>query len=311
MIKIKLKKLREEKDAGEQKLNSIQKHNLNILLNDNYTAGHGAKRGQYLNIADNFLDDLGSQHYERTGNPDVLNNVYALNTREFMTKVVQGVPSLSSSKITNAITGDSYGKIFKLDNEHILKLFLGGVNVKSDMKWYNKCYKNMFRASKGKPTMLPVYGEPGKLTIGSYFVWYVEMAEVIPFDKFAERTGRFEDPDGIISQTKALFLELYDVRGIRNFDELVKEFISFIFPGKHAAFHHSFKPDEEGEDEEKLAIDVEEIIKTLNPLSRKEVVALLRVFFDMRSMGIKLSDVASRNMGVLAQDPETIVIFDR
>lgn len=300
MIKIKIKNcIREGKDSQiDSGLNRVQKYNLNFLLQKEY---EHSNRGAGDTIVDNFIEDMASQDFDRTGDFDIYDKLDSeVNPVDIMRVLVEQSPSLKSSKISQAITGDSYGKIFKLNNQHILKIFLGGVNVEKDLEWYEKCYE-VTQTGK-KTSLLPVYEKPIKIDLPGYDVWCVEIAEVNPLDKWMKRTGR-GDATTIVKQTEALFNLFYVEQGIRDFDQLVSAFINFIFPGKEKAFHTEY--------EEKLEVDIEKIIKTLKPLSRKEVVALIKVFFDMVELGFELSDVAPRNMGVLEQDPETIVIFDR
>lgn len=301
MIKIKIsnKKLIEGEDSKiDSGLNANQKYNLNFLLQNNYV---NSNRGPGDSIVDNFIEDMANQDFERTGDFDIYDKLDSeVNPVDIMRVLVEQSPSLKSSKISEAITGDSYGKIFKLKNQHILKIFLGGVNVKKDLEWYEKCYE---ATQTGERTsLLPVYEKPIKINLPGYDVWCVEIAEVNPLDKWMKRTGR-GDASTIVKQTEALFNLFYVQQGIRDFDELVDNFINFIFPGKKQAFHTEY--------DDNLAVDTDHIIKTLKPLSRKEVIALLKVFFDMLESGFELSDVAPRNMGVLQQDPDTIVIFDR
>lgn len=266
-------------------LNKIQQHNLNILLQSEYS---NKTRHASNSIADNFVEDMINQEFERTGDMDIYERG-GPNETAVMQELVQNVAPLSRNKITKAITGASFGKIFKLNNDHILKIFLGGVDVESDMKWFNKCYKQL-HSGKAKRTTLPVYDfewgsdAPMLPSFPNYKIGYVEMAEVEPLDTFLERTGRGEG-DTIVSQAKALFKQAYYVEGKRD----LKSIQEYVF---------QFAPEKE----------------QLQPLTQNEVSRMIEAFYDMIKMGFNLSDVAPRNMGVLKQsnpsDP-TIIIFDR
>lgn len=268
-----------EQQGTQGGLNKIQQHNLQFLLNSEYpNDGYGAE-----SVLGNFAADMQNQEFERTGDMELFDRD-GPDEQSIARELVQFVKPLSRAKITKAITGSSFGKIFKLSNDHILKIFLGGVDADSDIAWFKKSY-DMLHRGKGKKTTLPVYDwEWGSNKLPSHpdhQVGYVEMAEVIPLDKFLKNTGR-GDPDGVISQAKAIFKQIYYIDGIKDYNEITDRIEQHI-------------PDEEA----------------IEPMTLDELYAMIQAFYDMVKMGFKLSDVAARNMGVLRQDPDTIVIFDR
>jgi hypothetical protein len=285
MIKVKIKSCRIRENTGKapQKLNRIAQANLDFLLNNEFPVSRpGDKQG----IADNFVEDMLNQEFERTGNFDIYDNDENIpKEQDVMRELVQSIAPLSTNKIVKAITGKSYGKIFKLDNDHILKIFLGGVDVDSDMAWFKKCYEDL-HSGKAKQTTLPVYAfNYGNLlsSYPDYKIGYVEMAEVEPLDSFMKSTGR-GDADNVLMQLKALF-ELALGEGIKDVKSL-KAYVS------------------------ELVADSSQI----EPLTKNEVYGILYAFLDMVKMGFKLSDVAPRNLGVLKQSNPSnpkIIIFDR
>lgn len=296
----------EEQNAAP--LNKIQQHNLNILLQSEYSS-----KDKYSSnsIADNFVEDMVHQEFERTGDMDIYDSD-GPDEATVMQELVQNVPALSKNKIIKPITGASFGKIFKMSDDHILKIFLGGVDVEDDIKWFNECYDRL-HSGKATKTTLPVYSKPewkaGLLpSYPDIKVGYVEMAEFIPLDAYMKRTGRSE-ADTVVSQTRNLFEMFYLEKGMRKLEQIISSFINMITPGKQEAFLADLSKDKSLY--AKYADDIEEIGNVIKPFSRKEIISLITVFYDMLEMGFKLSDIAPRNMAVLKEDPETIIIFDR
>ena len=257
-----------------------------------------------------MIEDLYNAEFERSGDFDILDSD-EVEHQALADSLINGVPSLKKWKITSAITGASFGKIFKLNNNHILKLFVGGVNPVEDVEWYKKCY-NLLHSGGAKATTLPVY-EYGQLKINNKFpIWYVEMAEVEPLDKFLKLTGRAVggddgDSEGInvVGKLKAYFEQAYnrnitDLEGIKEY--VAKQFRIFDTPGLYP------KADDDSEEGFDYGGEM------YRPLTEAEAFAILEAFVDMIKMGFKLSDVAPRNLGVLKQSSPSnpkIVIFDR
>ena len=285
MIKIKIyrsRRIREEKTGG---LNNIQQHNLNFLLQNSYPGS--TSRGQGDTITGNFAEDIMNQRFEKTGDFDLYDKEENIPNEQTIAKeLVQVIPSLKSNKITKAITGASFGKIFELDNNHILKLFLGGVNPKEDIKWYKKNQKMMFSGHHKKNTsLIPIYGEPNWGNLLPSFpdveVGHVEMAKFIPLDDYFKSSGLGEG-DTIIAHSLALFKSLYDKN--KNLKWIKSEIQNFLAGAN---------PD------------------AIEPFNQKQFMSLIEAFHTMLSMGFDLTDIADRNMAVLEQDKNNIVIFDR
>lgn len=313
MMKIKISKKRiiESDKQNKQKadLNQIQKSNLNFLLLSKFEIGIGSKEDP---IAEDIISSLIDAEFERTGNFDIYDNPPAtLTAPRVMEELVKKVKPLADSKIVKAITGRSYGKIFKLQNDHILKIFFGGIDVQEDMEWYKKCY-DALHSGGGKLTTLPVYdyGEIKLSKLPDAFVAYVEMAEVEPLDDYLKNTGRrgTDDSPGsdIVSKLQSYFIEAYYRENIKNIKD-IKKFVhkrinSFDTPSLYG------KKDDDGDEGPGYDGGI------YRPLTDEEANNIVDAFYDMVKLGFDLSDVAPRNMGVLKQSRPSnpkIVIFDR
>ena len=248
-------------------LTPIQKHNANFLMN---TPG--------IEASMNELDVYDQEDY------------YDL---------VKGIRVLSQFKITKFITGESYGKVFKLNNDHVFKMFVDSVNPKEDMAWYKKCYDSL-HSGEAKPTTLPVhdYGvwqEDVKRFIGLKIYW-VEMAEVMPVEKWIVHTGR-DRGENILRFNREFedIVNWYELRRTTN----LMAFAKWLKPRKNdtseALFNKLLGRESKG------------------VLTKKEIIGLLTALEDLTSAGFKMKDIFPRNIGVLKQsrpDKPIFIIFD-
>lgn len=315
MIKIKINRKKiseaEKKNPQRVELNGTQKSNLNFLLLSKFEIGVGPKEDP---IADDIISSLIDAEFERTGDFDIYDNPPAtLTAPKVLEEFVKQIKPLSNFKISKAITGRSYGKIFKLDNGHILKIFFGGVDIKEDMAWYKKCH-DLLHSGGAKLTTLPVYdyGEVKLKQMPDAFVGYVEMAEVEPLDDYLKNTGR-PDINGfggsdIVSKLQRFFIEAHFRKGFNDIDKiknhiyrqlkLDNSFVSRLYPER----------DSDSDEGPNFAGGY------YRPLTDEEGDNIVEAFYDMVKLGFQLSDVAPRNMGVLKQSSPSnpkIVIFDR
>jgi hypothetical protein len=303
-IKISNKKMIESGKKKDSKMTATLRHNLDMLLHGSYEV---YRQNDTVEIAQNFIEDMINQEFERTGDFDIYDNPPEhLTAPKVMEELVAVIKPLQTNKIVKAITGRSYGKIFKLDNGHILKIYHGGLNTEEDMKWYKKCHELM-HGGGAKQTTLPVfaYGEPKLPSFPEFYIGYAEIAEVTPFDKFLEKTGR-DDQDGIlvVEKLKHHFLEMYHSKGVKDLNK-IKEYVKQKFESEH--WMHPKKDDDRD-------TGYDYVGEAYRPLTEEEAYAILEAFYDMMKLGIPLSDVYPRNMGLLQQSSPSnpkIVIFDR
>jgi hypothetical protein len=312
MIKIKISKkrmLENDKKSRPNDLNDVQKKNLNFLLLSKFEIGVGPQEDD---ISDEIISSIIDSEMDRTGNFDLYDNPpAALTAPKVMEDLVKKIKPLTHAKLIKAITGRSYGKIFKLDNEHILKIFFGGIDVKEDMEWYKKCHDLMHKKG-AKLTTLPVYdyGEVKLKAMPDAFVAYVEMAEVEPLDIYLKGTKRALSDDSpgsdIVSKLQAYFIEAYYRENIKNIDG-IKEYVKKRVNTFDSPYLYG-KKDDDGEEGPDYGGGI------YRPLTDEEASSILEAFYDMVKLGYQLSDIAPRNMGVLKQSSVSnpkIVIFDR
>lgn len=221
---------------------------------------------------------------------DIIYSIFGDYEEDLVVGLVNGCAPLKNNKITKAITGASYGKIFKLSNDHVLKLFSDSLNPEEDMEWYKQSHDKLFAGTANKNT-LPVYDfgavDPGD----GVDIYFVEMAEVVPLDKW-KSSGAHEG-------VSKLF-EIYRIM-------------------KQESEKDKLKLKKEDAIKYTLFIMDRNAIST-SPFTKLEAEAILGAFWEMEQSGRQLRDIAPRNMGILKQDvgyteemnkKPTIVIFDR
>lgn len=258
-------KIRILRETVEQKLNPIQQHNLNFLLNT---------RG--VEAAVNDLDI-----YDQ---PDYI-------------ALVKNIPVLSKHKLVKFMTGRSFGKIFKLDNDHIFKMFSESVDPHEDFAWYRDSLKKLHKGT-AKKTTLPVY-DTGVWKGISKKIYWVEMAEVMPYDKWVEWTGRSPDISKLYNEFQSIkyFYELNNSTVLLDYAKYLKK-----------------------ESQYRAEDDLEEVYRMLLGkentaiMTKTEIQAVLETMKDLTNAGWNMEDVVPRNIGVLKQSnpsKPTFIIFDK
>lgn len=107
---------------------------------------------------------------------------------EVITGIVEQVPQLKQNKIKRILGSGTMGVVFELDNGRALKLYRRGY-VDDQEGFYDNEAGKIF-SGQGRIMTLPIF-DRGK-TSPEIGLNYVEMAKVLPFNKFLERTGRLD-----------------------------------------------------------------------------------------------------------------------
>lgn len=121
-------------------------------------------------------------------------DIYPLT--DHIEELVRQVPALSSEKIASIAGVGTKGVALRLKNGNILKLYVGGwldSSGSEEEKFYASEKSKMFSAD-GSVSTLPVYDQ-GTADVHDAKVKYTEMAQVLPFDKYMDFTGRGSNED--------------------------------------------------------------------------------------------------------------------
>tara|TARA_R110000824_G_scaffold125711_5_gene284937 strand:+ start:1279 stop:2085 length:807 start_codon:yes stop_codon:yes gene_type:complete len=102
--------------------------------------------------------------------------------------IILGTPLENEHKIVKVLGAGTMGVVFEIDNGHALKLYKDGYRRKAGKReedFYANESGKIF-SGLGSIRTLPIFDQGEN----RYGVKYVEMAKVIPFNKFIEMTGR-------------------------------------------------------------------------------------------------------------------------
>jgi hypothetical protein len=212
--------------------------------------------------------------------------------------LVRNVPVLGKNKLVKYVTGRSFGKIFKLDNDHVFKLFSESLDPDEDYSWYRDSLKKLHRGT-AKRTSLPVY-DVGTWSGISKKIYWVEMAEVMPYDLWVESTGRDQ-------------YKLYDQFAVvRDFYEETHSSIVLDFAKWAGNMRNSGTY--------RKADAVEELYRMLlgkendAVMTKREIAGILEALQDLARAGWSMADLYPRNIGVLKQSNPSkpiFIIFDK
>jgi len=130
-------------------------------------------------------------------------DIYPLT--DHIEELVRQVPALSSEKITSIAGVGTKGVALRLKNGNILKLYVGGwldssIDPGSEEEKFYASEKSKMFSADGSVSTLPVYDQ-GTADVHDAMVKYTEMAEVMPFDKYLDFTGRSSDNDMLEIET--------------------------------------------------------------------------------------------------------------
>ena len=174
----------------------VSKQNLEFLLKKMYEDNRWSDSDSLYGL----LVDSGSSYYKSLFPP----NVHAMwngeepydfkviaDAREgarllYIANIVEQVPQLKQNKIKRILGIGTMGVVFELDNGRALKLYRRGY-VDDQEDFYDNEAGKIF-SGQGRIMTLPIF-DRGK-TSPEIGLNYVEMAKVLPFNKFLERTGR-------------------------------------------------------------------------------------------------------------------------
>lgn len=207
-------------------------------------------------------------------------------------RLIESISCLQNFKIEKALTGRSFGKVFKMSNGHMLKLFSDSLNVEEDFKWYEDAYNKAFKGTANKNT-LPIYDYGSLEQDNGKDIYFVEMAEVMPLDKWIPYTKRGNESDARkgLSPLISFYREMREEQKLNKVKDTTKE--EAISMTLMMIFHAN---------------------RTFEPFTYNEAEAILGAFWEAEESGWFLRDLAARNMGITRQsDPNnpTVIIFDR
>lgn len=123
-------------------------------------------------------------------------DIYPLS--DHIEELVRQVPSLSSEKIISIAGVGTKGVALRMENGNILKIYVGGwlgsgPAGEPEEKFYASEKSKLFDKS-GNISTLPVYDQ-GTVDVHDAMIKYSEMAEVMPFNKYLDFTGRNSEED--------------------------------------------------------------------------------------------------------------------
>ena len=138
-----------------------------------------------------MLTDLWGFNWKRTGDLEVfLSQIPVLFEEDNTITALAGIG-------TNGI-------VFELDNGHVLKFFshgyIGDESGTPEMEFYASEKSKIFN-KEGDITTLPIYDKGSAMFPGrSESTYWVEMAKVVAFDDYMEKTGRDPESIGFLSE---------------------------------------------------------------------------------------------------------------
>jgi hypothetical protein len=195
--------------------------------------------------------------------------------------IVKSCPSIENTNIESPLMAGTQGLTFNLENDHVLKLFVGG--YQDDLKWYSGL-KNKMYGSDGSVHSLPIY-DSGKTKAADKYgasVKFAEMAKLIPFGSFVEDTGR--------SKSKAN-------AALTNIEYLMYQ-IANLDPGQALLKAKRIRKRKE------LAFP---------ELTKQEFINIVKMFYFFMHSGHMINDSHTGNIGILPQSSPTnptFVVFD-
>jgi hypothetical protein len=218
--------------------------------------------------------------------------------KDHLVDFVKNIKILSRAKLIEYITGRNFGKVFKLDNGRVLKMFSKSLDAKEDISWYSKSLRGLFKGH-ATPQSLPIfdYGSP---VVGGLTIYWGEMAEIIPLDKWVKQTGR-----GMLSQNELeLLMRFYNEENSTR----IIDFGNWLSKRKKAQEYDAY------------AKNTEQMLAKLTgrestaKLTIPEMTAFLEAYHNLLAKdGNEPNDIFSRNVGKLPQskpDKPIFIIFD-
>ena len=139
------------------------------------------------------------------------------------------IPQLRNHKIKKVLGTGTKGIALELDNGRALKLYKQGY-LGTEESFYDAEAGKIF-SGRGEISTLPVFDRGTVVASGdsNEDIKYVEMAQVIPFDKYYQLTGRSDDVDAAEYLVHILKKFAIQVRqGMDSRDELREEYLDYL-----------------------------------------------------------------------------------
>jgi len=140
------------------------------------------------------------------------------------------IPQLRNHKIKKVLGTGTKGIALELDNGRALKLYKEGY-MGTEESFYDAEAGKIF-SGRGEISTLPVF-DRGTVNVvndyGTADIKYVEMAQVVPFDKYYTLTGRSDDLDYVDYLVPILKRFAIQVReGMDSRDELREQYLEYL-----------------------------------------------------------------------------------
>ncbi len=276
-------------------------------------------------------------------NKEVLRKAFGASSRFFvfeddvnLNEIVEGVPAFKNQKIISYAGEGGFGITFFLQNDHVIKLYIGSVGHKiPDDITHDKNKELAFTSmgsiytpmiydrgsvpltiTKKNQTTLGYMGNKGSMS-------YVEMNRVFPFDKWLKRT-RKATPEQVLNAMTTFKQMANDMKSILRDVPSVKKLSDIKRIAKGQFFGKPKDPAEANA--QRYATQNAQMFQMYfqqkfqdrqDPLSRllteKEIVGILKMLFQFAKHGNSVKDFHAGNIGILPQsDPSdpVFVFFD-
>jgi len=295
MIKIKIK----SRSLSEQQTGNNAEYNIQYMLKNKWPPGEDF--GENSNIADSIYEEEGYDDEELE--------------EELLPTLISNMPPLKNNRIVKAITGKSFGKILKLSNGHILKIFKDGINPEDDYQWYKESHDKMFMGSADLNT-LPIF-DVGKADRGDFIeIYFAEMAELVPLGDWIDSTKR-----GLGKGASAKDSFQFNLKLENAVDAIAGAYKMVQSDYENERNETGRKPDRPNPTEltpEQYADAALEIANrkkfVYEPFTPNEFKAIVVAALKMERSGRALSDFSARNLAIMPRRDESnpiVIIFDK
>jgi hypothetical protein len=201
---------------------------------------------------------------------------------EDLLDLIKSCPPLENNKIESPLFAGTQGMIYNLDNDHVLKLFVGG--YQDDLGWYSKLNTKMYGSDANVHDLAVYDSGKTKVSSGGVSVKYAEMSKLIPFGSFIEETGRSKSKANA-ALTNIEYM-MYDVAAAKDVEQALE--IAKRFRKKR----------------NDLSFDA---------LTKREFLNIVKMYYFFMRAGHTINDSHSGNIGILPQSNPanpTFVVFD-
>jgi len=227
-------------------------------------------------------------------------------------ELLKQIPPLLDNKIVERLGSGMFGVAFKMDNNHIIKIFRFYTD---DDKRYSTYMERLY-SGKGSAQDFPIFDYETVLGVPSVDA-YVEMAELIPLENFLVQTGRLIETEvtRLWSAYNGLMWEMEGSGEWSTFFDFQEATIDDI-KNKIRTFQQK-KQDfiEEGIKEEELGY-YDAKIDELSPkaglvgFTKEEFEGIRIAISHYKDVVGDINDLHLGNIGVFPHDPSKFIIFD-